>query len=204
MIFLHNHKYYKDNIAEILMIEKDIVVTRREVEAKIATIGDYVKMDYLSSCLKKQLDFDTKKFVLNKLALIYEQRGMFTEAAKMMKASADINTTFDGKLNDFVKSTELFVKGGNFDEAEVSYAKALGCANTMQKEIIKGKRKDFYRAQAKEYLKKDKRKHAMDAYEKILMLDLNPQEKQEVQAALLPLYEKLGKVTEFYNLKKIM
>lgn len=186
------------------MFEKEHIPTRKEVEAKIASVGDYVKMDYLSACLKKQIDFDTKKFVLTKLAAIYETRGMYAEAAKMMRYSADINTTFDGKLSDFMKSTELFVKGGNYDEADVSFTKALGCANTMQKESIKSKRKEYYKNQAKEYVKKDKRKHAMETYEKLLMLDLNQSEKQEVQNALLPLYEKLGKVKEFYNLKKVM
>ena len=32
-------------------------VTKREVEAKLASVGDYVKMDYLQQCLKKQLEY---------------------------------------------------------------------------------------------------------------------------------------------------
>lgn len=185
------------------MINKSgVVPTRREIEEKIAKVGDYVKMDYLARCLKSNLDFDTRKYVLNTLAKVYESRGMFSEAGKLMRASADINTTFEGKTNDFVKSVELFVKATNFDEAETTFSKALALATGMQKDRLKLKRKEFYKAKAQELLKKDQRKHAMTAYEKLLALDLNAQEKQEVQGILAGLYEKLGKVREYYNIKK--
>ena len=87
-------------------------VTKSEVEKKLASVGDYVKMDFLAQCLKKNLDFDTKKFVLMKLAEIYESRKMFSEAAKVMRGGAEINATYESKLNDFVRSGVLFVKGG--------------------------------------------------------------------------------------------
>ena len=61
----------------------------------------------------------------------------------------------------------------------------------------------MYLAQAQEFLKKDKRKHAVETFEKILeMPDLLPSERQEVQKNLLDLYEKLGKIREYYTLKK--
>lgn len=176
-------------------------VTRREVEERLKRVGDYVKMDYLSACLKKQLDFDTKKFVLLKLAEVYEQRRMFAEAAKMMRNAAEINTTYEGKMNDFVKSAELFVRAGHFDESDVSFTKALGCAKELEKARIKQTRKEWYKAQAKEYLARDRRSHAVIAYEKLLALELSLQEKKEAQTTLLSLYEKLGKVKEFYALK---
>ena len=77
-------------------------VTRKEMEAKLANSGDYVKMDYLQRCLKMQLDFDTKKFALVKLAGVYESRKMFLEAGRMMRNAADINATADSKFNDFI------------------------------------------------------------------------------------------------------
>lgn len=178
------------------------VPTRREVEAKIASVGDYVKMDYLADCLKKNLDFDTRKFVLTTLSKIYESRGMYSEAGKLMRWSADINTTYDGKVGDFMKSVELYIKAGVFDESDVSFNKALVLANQPQKNEIKTKRKLMYAAQAKEYIKRDKRKHAMETYEKLLTLDLGPNEKKDVQNVLMGLYEKLGKVRDFYNMKK--
>ena len=179
-------------------------VTRRELEDKLKNVGDYVKLDLLSSALKKQLDFDTKKFVLLKLAVIYEERKMFAEAAKMMRNAAEINTTYEAKMSDFMKSSTLFIKGGNFADGEVSFTKALGCATDLQKARLKTARKEAYKAQAKEYVIKDKRSNALVTYEKLLSLDLTPDEKREAQTSLLGLYEKLGKVKEFYALKANM
>jgi hypothetical protein len=176
-------------------------VTRREVEEKLKSIGDYVKMDYLAQCLKKNLDFDTKKFVLLKLAEVYEMRRMFSEAARMMRNAAEINTTYEGKMNDFTKSGILFVKGGNLDEADVSFTKALGSATGLQKDRIKSTRKEALKVQAKEFLSRDKRSHAAVAYEKLLSVEMSPEEKKEVQNTLLGLYEKLGKVKDYYALK---
>ena len=180
-------------------------VSRREIEAKLANVGDYVKMDYLSACLKKNLDFDTKKFTLVKLSEIYESRKMYLEAGKLLRAAAEINSTFEGKMNDFMKSMELSVKGGDFDDAEISYTKALACADGMQKERLRARRKTTYINQARDALAKDKRKHAMDAYQKYLSIpELNSQERIEVQTALLALYEKLGKITEYSALRRTM
>ncbi len=176
--------------------------TRRAIEEKIATMGDYVKISYLSNSLKKSLDFDTRKFVLTTLSKLYEDRKMFKEAGKMLSFSADINTTFNGKLSDFLKSTELFVKGGSYDDADLAFKKALAVANTSQRTELKKRVKEMYQTRAKEYLAKDKRKNAAEAYEKLLSLDLDPQEKDAIKAKLIVLYESLGKVREFYNMRK--
>jgi len=176
--------------------------TRRAIEEKIATMGDYVKISHLSNCLKKSLDFDTRKFVLSTLSRLYEDRKMFKEAGKMLSFSADINTTFNGKISDFLKSTELFIRGGSYDEADLAFKKALAVANTPQRTELKKRVKDMYQIQAKECLAKDKRKNAVEAYEKLLTLDLDPQEKDGVKAKLIVLYESLGKVREFYNMRK--
>ncbi len=193
---------YKSQPNETSMEKKE--VTRKEIEAKLENVGDYVKLDYLQNCLKKQIDFDTRRFVLVKLASIYESRKMYLEAAKVIRSAADINATFDAKMRDFLKSTEFFIKAGYFDEADISLAKTLASASENQKVAIKIKVKEYYNAQAKEFIRKDKRRHAMETYEKILELDLNPFEKKEVQTNLLSLYQKLGKINEYFTLQRSM
>lgn len=197
----------RQNAFKLLCTEKRMErgvfsVTRREIEAKLSTVGDYVKMDYLQQCLKKNLDFDTRKFALTKLAGIYETRNMLLEAGKLMRNAADINTTYEAKMNDFMKSAELLIKAGAFDDADVSLNKALACATEKQKPLLKAKAKEIYKTQATDMVKRDKRKNAMQAYEKLLSMELNPEEKRTVQQALLPLYEKLGKVSEYMQLSK--
>src|SRR3989338_5117678 len=181
-----------------------IIPNRREVESKLNSMGDYVRMDYLQKILRQNIDFDTKKFALVKLAEIYEPRGMFADAAKLMATSAEINTTFDGKMNDYMKACELYVKSGKYDDSDIVLQKALACASAVQKISLKIKRKELVKVQAKELMKKDKRNHAMQAYEKILTLDLSPIEKREAQETLLSLYEKLGRIRDFYTLKNLM
>ena len=177
---------------------------RTEIEERLKKMGDYAKMDYLQRCLKQQLDFDTRKFALLKLAEIYENKKMFLEAGKMMDAAANINTTFQGKIKDFLKSAELFVKGGDFDKADITFDKAIACGNTRDREEIKRKKKEFYNVQAEFYFNKDKRKNALLAYEKFLTLDLQEAEKRTAQERLLYLYEKLGKIRDYYSLKRMM
>lgn len=177
-------------------------ISRKEIEGKISIMGDYVVMDYLSRCLKKTLDFDTKKYVLVKLAGLYENRKMYVDAGKMMNKAAEINTTFQNKINDFVKACELFIKGGNYELADISMKKIYSIAGAKQTEEIKNSIKNFYKSQARVLIKKDKRKNAMDVYERLLTLDLNEQESAEIRDKLLDLYEKLGKIKESNLLRK--
>jgi tetratricopeptide (TPR) repeat protein len=176
-------------------------VTRKEIEAKLAASGDYVKMDYLQACMKKTMDFDTKRFVMTRLSQIYEARMMFMEAAKLMRNVADINTSLDAKANDFLKSMALFMKAGSYDEADLSFKKALAVAAPSKKTEMRMRYKEAYKVQGKEFMKRDKRKHALDVYERLAAMDLNPVEKKEVETALLFLYERLGKIKEYQNLK---
>ena len=127
---------------------------------------------------------------------------MFLEAAKMIFAAADINPTYDSKIKDYTKAIELYIKAVRFDEAENCYIKAQSFAGEIQKVNMRITKKEFYKKEARELMQKDKRKHAMVAYEKLATLDLTPEEKKEVQTALLDLYQKLGKVREFLILKK--
>src|SRR3989344_1600558 len=177
-------------------------ISRKAVEEKISTMGDYVKIGYLSNCLKKSLDFDTRKFVLTTLSKLYEDRKMFNAAGKMLSFAADINTTFNGKISDFLNSTELFIKVGSYDEADLAFKKATSIANISQKTELKKRVKEIYQIQAKEHLKKDRRKNAAEVYERLLTVDLDPQEKDEIKAKLIVLYESLGKIREFYSMRR--
>jgi len=179
-------------------------VTKRELEERLKDVGDYVKMDLLSSALKKNVDFETRKFIFIKLAEVYEQRKMFSGAAKMMRSVAEINSTYEGKMEDFMKSNLLFMRAGNFSEGDVVFTKALGCATDLQKTSLKTERKEAYKKQAQEYVSRDRRSHAVTAYEKLLTFDLSPDEKRTIQTTLLILYEKLGKVQDYYSLKANM
>ncbi len=178
--------------------------TPGEIEKRIEGQGDFVKMSYLQRALNSRLGLDARKFVLLRLAGIYEDRKMFMEASKSIRDAAEINVTFRDKIRDFMKSVELSIRGGDYLEADRTFAKALALGNSLEKLEMKGNFKNYYLNQAKFLLNKDKRKHSKEIYERILALDLDIGERRQVQKILLGLYEKLGMVREFYSLKKTL
>ena len=184
------------------VVDKPIMErTRMEIDAKIKTMGEYVKMSYLQRAMKSQLDFDTRKFVLLELTKIYEQKGMFLDASKTMRAAAEITTTFREKIGQFMKAVEFNIRGNSFVEAERIFAQALALGNDREKWEMKQMYKQFHFAQAQSYLKNDRRNNAKDIYQKMSSLDLNIEEKTEVQNKLLDLYYRLGNVREYHALK---
>lgn len=176
--------------------------TRGEIEEKFNQMGDYVKIDYLSSCLRNKIDFDTRKFVLVKLAGLYEQKKMYAHAADCMKNAAEINTTHQNRTTDFLKAIDLFVKGGDYASAESLLRLTLSHAETGQKDEIQRIVKENYKSHANYLLRLGKRKGAMELYEALLAMKLSPQEHDEIAQDLLGLYEKLGKIREYYALKR--
>ena len=132
---------------------------RVEIEQKLNTMGDYVKMNYLQRALKSPIDFDTKKFVLVKLTEIYDKSKMYLEAARMMKSGAEINTTFKDKMKDYMKAVEYYIKGGDYAEADRIFAQALALASEREKVDLKTILKGIYYNQAKNYSMADKRNY---------------------------------------------
>lgn len=178
--------------------------TRAEIDAKIKGMGEYVKMSYLQRAAKSQLDYDTRKFVLLELTKIYEQKGMFLDAARCIRAAADITTTFKDKITQFMKAVEFSVRGQQWAEAERLFQQALALGNDREKWEMKQMYKQYHFAQAQAFLKADRRNNAKEVLQKMLALELNPDEKTQVQNALLDLYYKLGNVREYHALKDKM
>ncbi|PIN93380.1 hypothetical protein COU54_03205 [Candidatus Pacearchaeota archaeon CG10_big_fil_rev_8_21_14_0_10_31_24] len=183
------------------MFERGKALTRLDIESKLRNVGNYVKMNYLQECLKQRLDLDTKRFVSLKLAEMYGERGMHLNAAKLMSNAAEISSTYTSKINDFMRAVSFFVKGNNVQEAEIAFGKALACGNEVEKRVMKSSRKEIYLNHAQELMKKEKRSSAVILYEHYLRFDINASEKLEVQKILLSLYQRLGKMNEYNNLK---
>jgi len=177
---------------------------KREIETKLKTCGDYVKMDYLSRCLKSgKLDLDTKKFVMVRLSGIYESRRMFFDAANLLLNAAEISATEQSRLNDYVKSGELFIRCGRDKEAETTFNKALSlCKDEKRKDIVKSAKIGAMIGQARVYLNKGKKRYALRLYESLLECDMDSEIKEKIKERLLEIYEQLGMVREYMLLKK--
>lgn len=176
--------------------------TRQEVEDKATKMSDFLKMEYLENCIKSHISLDVKKFAHIQLSDLYDRRSMYAEAAKHKAALAELTTTFKDKKNTFVQEAELWIKAARFVEADTAFKKALACSNTIEKQEVKDVVKQMYKTHAALNLKNQKNAASLKYYEKLQSMELTEDEKGDVNKNLLFLYDKLGKVREFYKVKR--
>lgn len=177
-------------------------MTKSEIEKELAPRGDFVRIDYLTRYIKENPPFDLRRFAYQKLAEIYEKRGMFSDAARCFDSISQLSVSSTEKVQSYVKETELFIKAGEFERADESMKRAVGESEGRQREEIKFALKDFYKRQALVYEKENRRNNATKIYEKLLTMDINSGEREEIKKKLLGLYEQLGRVKEFLVLQK--
>jgi len=182
------------------MLEKEM--TKKEIENFLKGKGDFVQLSHLEIFLKKDLPLDTKKFVYLKIAEIYEKKSMFTEAAKICHNLAIISVAFSEKIKYHIKEAELYVKAGMFSRVDEAMRKAMNDANATEKAEILITIKNFYKRQAEQYIKEHRRNNAAKIYEKLLEMNISEIERKEIKENLLKIYEKIGKLREYYDLKR--
>jgi hypothetical protein len=127
---------------------------------------------------------------------------MLLEAGKMMRSAGEINTSIASKISDFIKSAELFIRGGDFESADAIKKKAVAIAPLDQQTEVERRVREYYKIQAKIYVDGNKRKQAASFYEKLLITELGFMEKKEIQEELLKIYEGLGDFTKYRNLRR--
>ena len=177
-------------------------LSKSDVEMQIAGKGEFVQINLLNNLLKQILHRDTKKFVYLKLIEIYTKRKMFNDVAKMYEGLAGICIAFSEQIKNHLKATEYYIQAGFFDKADYSMRKALNEANSVEREEIVFSVKEFYKKQAEEHERELKRNHAARIYEKLLEMSITDEERREIKGKLMELYERLGKLKEFYAMKR--
>lgn len=170
--------------------------TRGEIEQKLGMMSDFLKMEYLESCIKQYREFDIKKFCNQELANLYAKRNMFLEAARNAAAAAELTATFKEKVQAYMKETELWIKAGQYERADEAFRKAQASGNTMEKFEMKRAIKELYKKQAQAYERALRNANALKVYQKLIEL-ADEQEKIEVKRKILDLYKKLGKIREY-------
>lgn len=173
---------------------------KEEIEAKLNTMSDFVKMEYLESCLKTLPDINVARFCYKKLAELYEKKIMYQEAAKYMAKFGESCVGTREKIEAIIKEAELLIKAGQYDPAIYLYKKAMGLADTAGKFEIKRRMIEFYRKEAELMEKSNRSNAALKIYEKIInyVVDMD---KRDIKIKMLKLYQNLGKITEYIKLK---
>jgi len=173
--------------------------TKEEIQLKIRNMSDFVKMEYLESCIKVR-DFDIQRFCREKLADLYEDKKMFIEAAKNMQALADISVAFKDKMQAHMRQTSLLIQAGKYDDADNAFRKALATGNEGEKREMRKSIIEFYKKQALNHEKAGRGRKALEIYEKLLSMESIDAE--EIKKRLLEIYSKLGMIDKYFNLKK--
>jgi len=177
-------------------------ISKSEIEEELQRKGDFVQIAYLTNILEEKLPIDIKKFICSKLAEIYEKKFMFKDAAKMFENVALISVAFSEKIKYHLREAELYIKAGDFEGVDNAMKKAISDANASEKAEIYFIIKNSYKRQADIYEKEMRRNHAAKIYEKLLHMNTSESEKNDIKRKLLELYEKLGKLKEYFILKK--
>ena len=177
-------------------------ISKSDVEKELKEKGDFVKIDHLTRLLEGNISRDVKSFIYLKLAELYEKKSIFTESAKMFNKIALNSITFADKIKFHTKEAEMYVKAGNFKKVDDAVKKAMSEANANQRAEINFNVREFYKRQAEIYEKELKRNHAVKVYEKLLETTSSEIDKRMIKKKLLGLYEKLGRLKEYFVLKK--
>lgn len=179
------------------------IATKSEVEEKLRGKGSFVQLEYLTSLMKKELPLDVKKFVGLKLAEIYENTNMFSDAAQIYETLAMISVKSSERVDFYVKETQAYIKSDSFERADTAMRKALAESNSTEKENIQKIIKSFYLSLAQDYEKKLRKSHAIKVYEKLMNMKISEVEKTQIKEKLMELYEKLGKINDMKKMQGI-
>jgi tetratricopeptide (TPR) repeat protein len=182
------------------MLKKEM--TKLEIEKELDREGDYVKIDNITRFLKENPSLDIKKFLLKKLIEVYERRKMFCDAADSCSRLIELTNDEKEKADILVKQTEFYIKSGFFDKADIVLRKMIEEINPKERSKIMINIKNFYKEQALMYESQKRKSKAIETYEKILTLNINEDERKEIENRLLYLYKDLGKVGDFIRLQK--
>ncbi len=182
-----------------MLLRKEM--TTSEIDEFIKSKGDFVKIDLLGRLLNENIPNTTRKFVFLKLGEIYERASMFFDSANSYKKAETLSSSPGEKKNLFIKSSQLFIRAGDFSRADEMIRNAISDANNFEKKDIYDGMKRFciYTAEMQE--KSRKLGDAVKLYEKVSTMELSDSEKRQIKEKLMFLYEKLGKIREYMLLK---
>ena len=184
----------------VLVREKTI----NEIEVKLSGMQTALnKIAYLESALKEKFTYEIKRRIWDWLVELYEERKMFDKAGKAMAARAGIDISVREKIESYLKAGELFAKAGKLEDAEHMFIRASRDAGWGEKQKVKLAMKNIFLMSARDLERGGKKASSARFYEKLIKMDLDVLEKQEVKDKLLEVYKSLGKFRDVRLLEGI-
>ena len=172
--------------------------TVEEIQEKLDGMNtDLNKLSYLEIALKESaINADTKRFLLDMSATLYEKRKMYEKAGKAMANKASMDVLLKDRIESYLKSAELYAQAGKVNYAEDIFLRAHREATKEQQGKIELAKKNIYSRFAKELYTAGKKAHALKFYEKLIRMQIDPAEKEIVKKRLIEIYTSLGMFQE--------
>lgn len=181
----------------------DTNATKKEIEKFLENKGEFVAIDHLQRLLKQRaIPLEKKRFMYRKLAELYEKKKMDKEVAKVYHNLAESSIVFREKIMYHVLEAKFYVRALDFVGAEAATKKAMAEANVSQRAEIFVEMKEFYKTHANALVKQRRRSQAARVYERLLEMKLSDDERETVKQELSALYEKLGRLKDYFGMKK--
>ncbi len=178
--------------------------TIEDIEKRLSTLDtSFNKIIYLESALKSNFGIEAKRFIWQKISELYEERKMFEKAAKAMMGKAGFDITYSDKIDSYLRAGELYAKAGKVEDAEQMFVRALRDANDSQKNKIKLTMKNIFLVNAQELEKNRKSASSCKFYERLIKMNLDQKEKEQIKQKLITIYKSLGKFKEIELLEGI-
>ncbi|MFA6974189.1 MAG: hypothetical protein WC238_05660 [Parcubacteria group bacterium] len=176
-------------------------MSMQEIETILKNKNDFVKIDLLTRFIDEERpEGEIKKVCYMMLGEIYERSLMFNDSAKCYDRAGELSP-WKEKKNLHIKAAQLYIRGGDFQKAEGLIKNAVSESSTFErKEMLTGFKK--YCIFVAESLERTRKLgDAIKVYEKTLLMELSDEEKRIVRERLMNLYQKLGKVREYLDMK---
>jgi len=177
------------------------MTTIQEVEEKLASMSDFLKMEYLEQMSRKQNPLDVGKYVRQQMAKVYADKGMYSNASRQLEAWAEMSVTFKEKIEAYLQEIEMWIKAGEYITADDIMKRALANATLAEKANIKARIRQAYSNQAIMFEKRNERNRALKIYEKLYSIETETGERESLRQKLLELYDKTGRVRDFMMLR---
>jgi len=155
------------------------------------------KINYLESALGTTgFSFEIKRFIWDKLTELYTERKMFERAARSMANKAGVEVSSKEKIDSYVTAAELYSKAGKVEDADSMFMKAIKDVTPENKAKVVLARKNIYLTLAQELENKGRKASTIKFYEKLIKMNLEEFEKNEIKTKLINIYKALGMFRE--------
>ena len=175
--------------------------TKEQIQAKSERMNDFLRMEYLESCTKQNIDISALKYCSNELSKLYEKNHMYSEAIKYLGKLKEVSPTQNEKMQVFKREIVLLIKGGFYERANSLFNQVLKVLPDKERYELRREIIEVYFSEANALEKSGKNSSALKVYEGLIN-HLTDAEKMNTKRKMLVLYKKLGRVRESIEIER--